>query len=72
MLTSIELYLKVNNYTLPSDKMKKNVCEVKRRLNNLMILHIHSDVSDQLNLTCVAEEFVGHSEHRLSVFGRYQ
>uniref|UniRef100_H3B5T8 TTF-type domain-containing protein n=1 Tax=Latimeria chalumnae TaxID=7897 RepID=H3B5T8_LATCH len=39
------------------------------RLNHLMLLHIHKNVTDRLNLLEVANEFVEGSEHHRSVFG---
>ena len=42
----------------------------QQRLNNLMVLHVHKDISDQLNLEDVAKDFIGESEHRLKIFGR--
>ena len=42
----------------------------QKRLNNLMILHVHKDHADLLNERVVANEFVGDSEHRLRLFGK--
>ena len=41
------------------------------RLNHLMILHVHKDITDSLNLNDIRNEFVRCSEHRLSVFGHF-
>ena len=41
------------------------------RLNHLMILHVHKDITDSLNLNDIGNEFVRCSEHRLSVFGHF-
>ena len=41
------------------------------QLNNLMALHIHSDKTDNLNLSSIADEFVGQREGRLRVFGKF-
>lgn len=41
------------------------------RLNNLMVLNIHKDHCEQLDLIDVANTFVAGSEHRLSLFGRF-
>ena len=35
------------------------------RLNHLMILHVHKELTDALDLKEVANEFVCGSEHRL-------
>ena len=40
------------------------------RLNLLMILHVHKDRTDALDLKEVANEFVSGSEHRLRIFGK--
>ena len=41
------------------------------RLNHLMILHVHKDITDSLNLNDIGNKFVRCSEHRLSVFGHF-
>ena len=41
------------------------------RLNHLMILHVHKDITDSLNLNDIGNEFVRCSEHRLSVSGHF-
>ena len=41
------------------------------RLNHLMILHVHKDLTDGLNLIDVANEFVSSNESRLHVFGKF-
>ena len=40
------------------------------RLNNLMMLSIHKDRTDQINLETVINEFVSASGHRINIFGR--
>ena len=44
----------------------------QQRLNNLMLLHVHKDLTDSLDVLGVANEFVGESEHRLQVFGKFK
>ena len=41
------------------------------RLNHLMILRVHKDITDSLNLNEIGNEFVRCSEHRLSIFGHF-
>ena len=41
------------------------------RLNNIMILHVHKDRTDDLNLAEVANEFVSVKEQRKAVFGNF-
>ena len=44
----------------------------QRRLNNLMLLHVHKILTDSLDVVRVANEFVGESEHRLQIFGKFK
>ena len=37
----------------------------------LMILNVHKEMTDSLNLVDRANDFVGSSEHHLSVFGKF-
>ena len=41
----------------------------QQRLNNLMVLHVHSDKTDALELLLTAQEFVIGREGRLRMFG---
>ena len=41
------------------------------RLNNLLVLHVHKDRCDSLVLEDCLNEFVCCSEHRLSLFGKF-
>ncbi len=43
----------------------------QQRLNNLMVLHVHKDHTDKLNLCEVANEFVSVNERRQEVFGTF-
>ena len=40
------------------------------RLNNLMVLHVHKDLTDRLDLNEVGNEFVGNKEVRMRLFGK--
>ena len=40
------------------------------RLNNLMMLSIHNDRTDQINLGTIINEFVSANGHRIEFFGR--
>ena len=43
------------------------------RLNSTMILNVHKDLTDKLNLIEVANDFVANKqEHRSKVFGLFQ
>ena len=42
-----------------------------KRYNNLMILHIHKEKTDALNLTDIAKQFVQANERRMRFFGKY-
>jgi len=41
-------------------------------LNFLMLLHVHNELTDQLNLKDVANEFVGVAECWLSLYGQFK
>ena len=41
------------------------------RLNHVMVLHLHKEILDNLDLVAVANEFVQGSEHRLKTFGKF-
>ena len=43
----------------------------QERLNHLMVLHVHKDLTDDLVLTDVANEFVSKCDRRLQVFGKF-
>ena len=43
----------------------------QQRLNHVLLLHVHKDKTDQLNLADVGNNFVAGSEHRLSLFGNF-
>ena len=43
----------------------------QERSNNLMLWHIHQELTDYLDLKDVATEFISGSEHRLSIFGKF-
>ena len=42
----------------------------QQRLNNLMVLHVHTDMTDAIDLQKLATDFIGDSEHRLKIFGK--
>ena len=44
----------------------------QERLNHLMLLHVHKELTDTLNLADVANDFVSSSENRLRVFGNFK
>ena len=41
------------------------------RLNNAIVLHIHKDWLDKLSMVDVANDFVFESDHRKTLFGRF-
>lgn len=41
------------------------------RLNNLLVLHVHKDKTDNIKLECCLNEFVSLNDHRFSVFGKF-
>ena len=40
-------------------------------LKHFMVLHVHKDLTDKLNLNGTGNQFVGQSEHRLALFGSF-
>ena len=42
----------------------------QQRLNDLILLHVHKEITDSLNLKEVINNFV-NSEHRLQIFGKF-
>ena len=43
----------------------------QERLNSLLPLHVHKDLTDSLDLLRIANSFVSDSEHRLRIFGKF-
>ena len=43
----------------------------QERLNHLMLLHVHKDIMDKLDLKSIASEFIGDSQHRIKLFGSF-
>lgn len=41
------------------------------RLNHLMVLNIHKEALDDMDVVSIAKEFVQANEHRLHVFGKF-
>ena len=45
---------------------------LQQRLNNLLILHIHKERTENLDIASVTSEFVQDSEHRLRIRGKFE
>ena len=43
----------------------------QERLNHLMILNVHKDHTDSIDIVDIAKQFISDSEHRLRVFGKF-
>ena len=41
-------------------------------LNHLMVLHVHRELTDKLDLASVANEFVSRSKRRSTLFGTFE
>ena len=41
------------------------------RLNNAMVLHTHKNLLDKLSMVDIANDFVFESDHRKTLFGRF-
>ena len=44
----------------------------QQRLNHVMLLNIHIERTDNINLTLIAKEFVAVNERRCSFFGKFE
>ena len=53
-------------------KMYLQSTMTQKRLNHIMMLHVHKGKTNALDLIDVANNFVSGSEHRLSIFGKFQ
>ena len=54
-------------------RIKTYLCSTmsQDRLNHLMTLHVHKELTDALDLKAVATEFIHGSKHRLHIFGEF-
>lgn len=43
----------------------------QERLNYLMILHVHKERTDSLDMKAVMNEFIDNSEHGTNIFAKY-
>ena len=43
----------------------------QERLNYLMLIHIHKDKTDSLDLKSIVNNFIGDSPHRSGIFAKY-
>ena len=41
------------------------------RLNNVMVLHVHKNLTDKLSLVDIGNNFISGSSHRESLFGKF-
>ena len=41
------------------------------RLNNVMVLHVHTNLTDKLSLVDIGNNFISGSSHRESLFGKF-
>ena len=55
--------------TLKKSKVMKDALE--ERLNYLMIIHVHKERTDALDMKTLLNEFVDKSEHRTRIFARF-
>ena len=54
-------------------RVKSYLCSTvtQQRLNHLMVLHMHKERTDKIDIVSVANEFVAQREHRSSIFGKF-
>ena len=43
----------------------------EKRLNHLMILHVHKDRTDKIDLVDAANQFVEWKDNRVHIFGKF-
>ena len=43
----------------------------QNRLNSIMVLHVHKEHTDKINLIDVGNDFVNQSEHRMTQLGKF-
>ena len=43
----------------------------EKRLNNCLLLHVHKDLTDSLNMQDIATEFISVSDDRRKYFGSF-
>ena len=53
-------------------RLKNYLCSsmTQKLFNNMMILHIHKDKTDELDLNVIAEQFINVNEKRRNFFGK--
>ena len=75
--TILELILVLPSANAISERSMRQVKTYLRstmgqeRLNNLLMLHIHKEYTDELDLIAVANDSLSLSAHRLSTFGKF-
>lgn len=52
-------------------RIKTYLCTTmsQRRLNHLILLHVHKSLTDGLNLVDIASDFIAGNDHRKNIFG---
>ena len=45
--------------------------KTQERLNHVIMLHAHKDITDEIELTEIAKEFVSFNERRVGFFGHF-
>ena len=72
-LCELLLVLPATNAT--SERTFSSMCLIKtylqERLNSLMLIHVHYDKADMIDLKAVANEFVSYKDQRFSFFGKF-
>ena len=43
----------------------------QERLNHLLVLHVHKELTDSFDLKDIASDFISGSDHRINVFGSF-
>ncbi len=43
----------------------------QERLNHLLVLHVHKELTDSFDLKDIASDCISGSDHRINVFGSF-
>ena len=44
----------------------------QQRLNSVMLLHTHKELTDELDMMACGNEFVSVNQHRVKTFGKFE
>ena len=72
MLSEVfKLLLTIPERTFSTLNYLRSTMGGQQRLNNMMLLHIHKDLTDDIDNIKIAQEFVNANERRMNYFGTF-